>query len=153
MTAGIKKVFRTALTDVKLADYEGVGTLRFEGNAIYKWVAFNGTTAVAAGTPVCYVTSDITESTVDGALSALPAGISNNAVSALGGTITGNQYAWIQLTGPTTLANAPSGSPAVGSVLYIGSTAGTLGVVTAATQRQIATSIDGSKTAQLSFAF
>jgi hypothetical protein len=143
---GIKKVFRTALTDLKSSDFEGVGTLRFEGPNVYKWVQFSGTTSAAAVASVCYVTTDITLSTVDGALSALPAGIAVSAVAA--GSA---QWGWIQVVGVVTLVNTPSGGIAAGSVLYIGSTAGTLALITAATQLQIGQSVDGTKTASISF--
>lgn len=148
---GLKKIFVTALTDVKNQNLDGVGTLRFEGNCIYKYVQFSGTTAVAAGDPVYYVTSDTTLNTVDDAHNALPAGIAVSSVGTLG-TQTA-LYGWIQLTGVTTLSNTPSGTVAVGSKLTIGSTNGTLAVLTTATQLEIATSVDGTRIAQLDFAF
>ena len=41
MTAGIKKVFQTLLADTHTTDKEGVGTLRCEGNKVYKYVKYN----------------------------------------------------------------------------------------------------------------
>lgn len=55
--AGIKQTFVTKLTDVNSTAQEVLGTLRFEGNKVYKYVEIKNTTATvagAAGDPVAY---------------------------------------------------------------------------------------------------
>jgi hypothetical protein len=141
MTAGIKKIFRTQLTDLKTTDFEGVGTLRFEGARVYKWVQFSGTTAVAAGSIVCYLATsgaNVNEVIVDGANTAIAAGVAQTAIAA--GTV---QYGWIQVDGLATLTVTVGGSPAFGSALTAsGASAGNLTVVTAFTQPQVAYMFD-----------
>jgi hypothetical protein len=134
MVAGLKRIFRSNLTTTEAVDVEGVGTIRFEGNNIYKWVEFAGTTAVAAYEPVCYVLADVDTGTiVDGANTNIAAGISQAAVPA--GT---PAYGWVQIKGMATVANAFGGTPAEGAQLTSnGATAGALTAVTAATQAPV----------------
>jgi hypothetical protein len=112
MTAGIKRIFKTALTDVKVYDAEQVGTIRFEGNKVYKWVQFAGVTAVAAGKAVSYLATagaDLLENIVDGASTAIGAGIAQAAVGA--GSV---QYGWIQIQGPCVFAGTVTGAAGAG---------------------------------------
>jgi hypothetical protein len=143
MANGIKKVFITALTDVKTVDKEGVGTLRFEGARVYKWVQFSGTTAVAAGSVVCYVPTsglNLNETSVDGANSNLGAGVSQAAVAA--GTV---QYGWIQIEGVATVTFTTGGTPAFGAGLTAnGATAGGLTVATAVAQSIVGFMVDSA---------
>lgn len=111
-TLGIKKIFRTPLNVVSTTDIEGVGTLRFEGASVYKWVKFTGTTAVAIGDVVCYVAyaTDATGTVTDAANTNLGAGVAMcaNPISTVG-------YGWIQVKGVSgTLSTALGGSPALG---------------------------------------
>jgi hypothetical protein len=127
MVQGIKRVFRTALTDTKTTDFEQVGTIRFEGNKVYKWVQFSGTTAVAAGKVVCYLATagaDLLETVVDGANSVIGAGIAQAAVAA--GTV---MFGWIQVTGPCVFAGTVTGAAGAG-LSTNGATAGNLVVTT-----------------------
>ena len=112
MGAGRPQGFTTALTDIDTAAQEFLGTIRFDYNATYKYVKFSGTTAVAVGDFMCYVVTDHTLGTVDGANSALPAGVAM-AVHA-SGSVT---YGWIQIRGVATLSTAPGGTLAAGSSL------------------------------------
>ena len=121
---GAKQIFQTALTDVyynPVAWKEQPGTIRHENNAVYKYVAFSGATAVAAGDVVCYVAyaSDGAEQVVDGANTALGAGVAMAAVTA--GVMTTGMAAyavgWIQIKGKAILSTAPQGTPALGAVL------------------------------------
>ena len=121
MTQGIKKVFVTPLTAVDTTDKEGVGTLRFEGAKIYRYVLIQNTTATVAGSagdPVAYfavtgptnnrVVIDLTDA------SAQPVG-----AGVLCGTVTGTAgtayYGWIQVTGLVTLNTDVQGTPVIGS--------------------------------------
>ena len=55
MSKGLKKLFATAITDIKSTDVEGVGVLRYESNGkVYRWVKNRNATAIAAKQPVCY---------------------------------------------------------------------------------------------------
>lgn len=148
---GLKKIFVSALTDVKNTNVDGVGTLRFEGNSIYKFVQFSGTTAIAAGDPVYYVLTDKTLGTVDDAHTALPAGIAVSSIGTLG-TQTA-LYGWIQLSGIGTLSNTPSGTLAVGSPLAGSTNNGTLAVATTFGSQVVGYSVDGTRTVQLDFAY
>ena len=122
---GAKQIFQTALTDVYYSPKswkEQPGTIRQENNAIYKYVAFSGTTAVAAGDVVCYVAyaSDGAAQVVDGANTALGAGVAMAAVAS--GTMTAGAIAyatgWIQIKGKATLSTSLQGTtPVFGSTL------------------------------------
>lgn len=140
MTSGIKRIFLTPLTANVSTDKENVGTLRFEGNSVYKWVEFSGTTAVVAGDVVCYVMSSIdTEVVVDGANSAVGAGVAM-AAAATGAV----SYGWIQTEGVATLALAFGGTtPTAGeTVTTTGATAGTVTVTAAVTNQVVGVILD-----------
>jgi hypothetical protein len=141
MAAGMKKVFRTALTDIKTTDFEGVGTLRFEGDKVYKWVQFSGTTAVTAGKMVCYnltAGANLYGVVVDGANSNLGAGIAQVSIGT--GTV---YYGWIQVQGFAVFAGTTTG--AAGNPLStVGATAGNLLVVAAVTSQTAALLIDAT---------
>jgi len=121
MTQGIKKVFVTPLTAVDSTDKEGVGTLRFEGDKIYKYVQIKNTTATvagAAGDPVAYfavtgptdhrVVLDLTDA------SAQPVG-AGVLMGIVVGTLTVAYYGWIQVSGLSTLLTDVQGTPVIGS--------------------------------------
>ena len=121
---GAKQIFRTALTDVTIygagqtTTWDQLGTIRYENNAVYKYVAFSGTTTIAAGDVVCYVAaaSDGSEVLVDGANTALGAGVAMAAVAS-GSVATGNTYyatGWIQIRGLATVSTTVAGSPSIG---------------------------------------
>jgi hypothetical protein len=121
---GAKQIFQTALTDVYYNPgvwKEQPGTIRHENNSVYKYVAFSGTTAVAAGDVVCYVAyaSDGAEQVVDGANTALGAGVAMAAVAA--GVVTTGAVAyavgWIQIKGKATLSTTPQNTPTFGAAL------------------------------------
>lgn len=111
---GMKQTYITGLTDLSATDKEGVGTIRRENAAAYKYVKFSGTTALHVGDVACYVAyaSDGNAVIVDGANTAFGAGV---VLVALGtGTV---QYGWIQVRGLATLSTALSGSPTIGQAL------------------------------------
>lgn len=123
MPEGIKRVFLTPLDTVDTKDLEGVGTLRFAGNKLYKYVSLTNTTATtsgAAGDAVLYkaVTGGISQAVVidDDDADTVP-----NGAGILMATIAGVQnttyYCWIQIKGPATLAQAIAGSPDDGQPL------------------------------------
>jgi hypothetical protein len=112
MSKGIKQIFATKLDDVDTSDVEGVGTIRYEGNSIYKYVkiAHDGdTVAGAAGDPVAYeavngydnhhVVIDLT----DADNPAFCAGVLMGTVAGTDGT---SYYGWIKVQGPITLLTA-----------------------------------------------
>lgn len=116
MPSGIKKVFISHLTDVFTTDRENVGTIRFEGQNVYKWVKFTGANVVAAGDLVGYDTAVTDLTTVNGVATALPAGIAMAAVLVAGGV----QYGWVQVRGNAISSAALAGSPAVGGAMIRG---------------------------------
>lgn len=115
ITNGIQRVFNSAINvSDDLVQRDPLGAVRFEGDGRYKYVKFTGTTAVAVGDFVCYaVASDgFTETVVDGANSALPAGVAEGVHSL--GAVT---YGWIKVQGLSTLSTALAGTPAAGDLL------------------------------------
>jgi hypothetical protein len=121
---GIKKIFQTKLTDTSTSDLEGVGTLRFEGNKIYKWVKFNngaGNVASVAGgfayyyavskngASLGYENSEVTMDFTDGLIGA----------GVFQAIIADASYGWIQIRGPATLSIAIDVGAADGNALKI----------------------------------
>ena len=143
MAEGIKKVFQTSLTDVASTDLEGLGTIRFEGNNIYKWVHLLNTTATAAvvvGDSIEYaaltgyglnkVVSDHTDA--GAANTQICAGC---AVGSVAGVKDTSYYIWVQIKGPvTTTKDLPgtadgitittSGGTGTGDGLFLAAAAG-----------------------------
>lgn len=116
MPSGMKKVFITPLDAVESTDKEGVGTLRFEGNKVYKWVKFLNTTATVAGAlgdPVCYTAVDgyddneVCADLTDADAKPIGAGILQATVI---GTLGTAYYLWIQIRGFATLVEAIAAS-------------------------------------------
>ena len=123
MPEGIKRVFLTPLDTVDTTDLEGVGTLRFAGNKLYKYVSLKHTGATVSGVAgdcVSYlaVTGGIAQAVVidDDDADAVPngAGILMATVAGVDGT---TYYLWIQIKGPATLAQTIAGSPDDGQPL------------------------------------
>lgn len=137
MPNGLKRVFLTALTDVDSTDKEGVGTLRFEGNKVYKYVKLQNTTATVAGaanTVCAYGLSGIADHLVvtdnsDSQTKPIGAGVLQAAVAGVAGTA---YYLWIQVTGAFTDATGLAGTPSDGDALYLSTTDLTLTLATAA---------------------
>jgi len=102
---GIKQVFVSSLTEVFTTPKEELGTLRFEGNKVYKYVKYNdgaGNVAGVAGNTVVYYTN---------------AGYGNNEVSMDTSVLTiaagqlmaacvDGDYVWIQIRGEATHTTA-----------------------------------------------
>lgn len=116
MTKGIKKVFVTGLTDIMTTDVEGVGTIRFEGNQVYKWMEIKNTTATvagAAGDPVCYEAED-GHTNHRAVLDITDADAVPSMAGCICGTITGtagtSYYGWVRIKGSTTLTVAIAAS-------------------------------------------
>lgn len=128
-TEGMKKVFVTALADVRDADVEGVGVVRQEGSQRFKWCKFSGANAVAAGDAVCYDVTDQNADTVDLANTGVGAGVAVAAHAAAKVS-----YGWVQTRGRCVLRSAFGGAVAVGSVLTnVGAAAGIMQLTAAAT--------------------
>lgn len=145
---GQKQIFQTALTDVKInpTSYpEQLGTLRFENNATYKYVAFSGTTTIAAGAVLCYVAyaTDATGTLVDAANTNFGAGVAMAAL-ATGSKATGAvAYAtgWIQIEGLAILSGTVTGT-AGQALTTIGATASNIVVSAALTSGVVAVMYD-----------
>jgi hypothetical protein len=148
----VKRIFATQLSDLDTFDKEGVGTVRQEGNKVYKYVKFvpgTATVAIVAGSAVgyktiagCVVTADSTDVIGSGALGA------GMAVAAQAGSAT--LYGWVQVHGlVTAMPNAATG--AAGNGLIMG-TDGLLAVAAAATNNVVATMVDATASANKVFA-
>jgi len=125
---GIKKVFVTPLTEVSATDKEGVGSVRFEGNKIYKWVKLLNTTATVAGVandPVAYGAETGAENNLvvvdlsDADAKPICAG---QVLAAVTGTAGTSYYVWIQIKGPADTTTAIAGTPADGDKVYLSAT-------------------------------
>ena len=143
---GIKKCFITGLDEISLTDKEGVGTLRFEGNNVYKYVRYDSGTAdldivpndclfysdYAAGE----VTADVTDSIGIGA------GVSMATITATA------YYFWIKIKGISDIAvDVVAG--AVGNALTaIGTNDKTLDVSAVVTDHVCAYLLDDTASAQ-----
>jgi len=110
MGAGIKQAFASKLTDVDSVAREALGTLRFEGNKVFKYVEIKNVTATVAGAkgdPVAYgaaggyntskVVLDLSDA--DGT-KAIAAGVLQGTVA---GVLATSYFGWIQIKGPATL--------------------------------------------------
>ena len=134
MPSGMKKIFVTKLADVKTTDVEGLGTIRFEGNKIYKWVTYSEEAAAVdgvAGEVAYYVTIDGHKNNdVTSDLSAsgeIGAGV-------LQAIMSDNEFGWIQIKGPALLTIALTAGVDDDALTPTGAGDGTLdvNVVTAA---------------------
>lgn len=99
-----KKIFLTKLDDISLTDLEGLGTIREEGNKIYKYIQYSEEAAGVDGVAdeVCYyikasgyanndVTSDLDTSDEVGA-------------GVLQASLSDNEYGWVQIKGYAVLS-------------------------------------------------
>lgn len=112
-----KSVFITPLSDVASTDKEGVGTLRFENNKVYKYVKYvhgTGSLDVVAGDMAVYTDESAEEVTAD---------VSDISAQEIGAGVfvadvdETDRYCWIQTTGPATLNQAIGGSAGDGDPL------------------------------------
>lgn len=132
--AGIKKVFATDLTETKTFDAEGLGTIRIEGNKVYKWVKYDdgtGNLDIVAGDFLNYKAADGYENNVvvadtTDADSTTPFG-AGVAVAAV--TVT-DTYMWIQVKGLVTLSLDPTGSAADSNALVPSATDKAMAIAT-----------------------
>lgn len=142
----MKKVFQTKLTDTSTTDLEGIGTLRFEGPRIFKWVKYEaGTGSVAAVAGNCVVyhgddsvvldsEADVTSDYSDG--DGIVAGV-------LQAVIADESYGWIQIKGIAIL-NLALDTGADGNELIVGTTDGALAVRALATSMTAAVAVDAT---------
>ena len=114
MPSGIKQAFASKLTDVDSVAREALGTLRFEGNKVFKYVEIKNVTATVAGAkgdPVGYaatgangyLNSKVVLDLTDADNPALMAGVLQGTVT---GTLGTSYFGWIQIRGPATLLTA-----------------------------------------------
>ena len=145
--SGIKQTFVTKLTDVNSTAQEPLGSLRFEGNKVYKYVKLSNVTAavaVAAGSLIAYLaatgyaTHTVVSDNTDADSAVFAAGVTQ-AVAA--GALLTDYYLWIQIKGAATLDTAV-GSGAAGSPFYLGSTDKTAAIMSAATQSKAGVSMN-----------
>lgn len=120
----MKTLFRTQLTDVDTEDKDGVGSIRFERNKVYKYVMLKNTTATvaaAAGSMVAYDAEDghsnshVVVDLTDADSTPIPAGATLATITGTAGTA---YYCWIQIKGLVTVDTAiTSGADGVGVYL------------------------------------
>lgn len=109
---GLKFVFATKLTDVDTSDKEGIGTIRIEGNKIYKYVNLKNHTATVAGAAgdlvgyyavTGYGVNRVVVDMSDADAVPICAGA---LLAAVTGTLDVDYYCWVQIKGPNTLSTA-----------------------------------------------
>lgn len=128
MPSGLKRVFLTPLDDISTTDKEGVGTLRFEGNKVYKYIQYSEEAAAVdgvAGEVAYYVaTTGYANNDVTSDLSA------SNEVGAgvLQASLSDNEYGWIQIKGYAVLTIALTAGVDGDPLTPTGSADGTLDV-------------------------
>jgi hypothetical protein len=117
---------------------DGLGSIRPENNAVYKYVQFSGTTAVNAGDVVCYVVpaSDGGAVIVDKANTAMGAGVAMAAVPAAVVS-----YAWIQIKGIATVSGTVPGANG-NALTTVGATAGNVAVAATFTNAMVGMGYD-----------
>jgi len=138
---GIKKVFASKLTEVTTTAKEPLGTIRFEGNKVYKYVMIKNTTATvagAAGDPVCYAKASdngyrdhwvvLDLSDADAVVLPIFAGVLCGTVV---GTLATAYYGWVQIKGHAIVLTAIT-SGVVGDGVITTTTDKTLAVEAAA---------------------
>lgn len=152
---GAKSIFVTALSDViynpASVPPDGLGTIREELAATYKFVQFNGVTAVAVGDVVCYVayngSTNPLNQIVDADNTDFGAGVAMGVVAT--GTVAsgaaGYAFGWIQIRGFATLSTAIGGSCTLGSALTTnGGADKAVNLLDAAGESQVAICVDDS---------
>lgn len=125
--SGLKGTFLTRIADVDTEAKEVLGTLRYEGNKVYKYCHIKNTTATvagAAGSLVGYgAAGGYTNNLV--VIDLTDADANPIAAGALAGTVTGtagtSYYGWVQVKGPCTLDTAVT-SGAIGSAFTLSTT-------------------------------
>lgn len=147
MPSGIKQAFASKLTDVDTVARDQLGTLRFEGNKVYKYVKYNqgsGVVAAAAGniayymggaTPVGHATNEVTSDLSDSV---------NIGAGVLMGVIPHGGFGWVQITGPATITPALTAGADGNALTPVGATDGTLDVSAAVTDHICAIAEDAS---------
>src|SRR3990172_1288440 len=131
---GIKKIFVTAVTDVSSTDLEGLGTIRFEGNKVYKWVKLQNTTATVAAVAgdVCSYgvdagyTNNLVVTDVSDAASATVPVCAGMILATVAGVLLTAYYLWIQIKGPAVVNQTIGGTPVDGDMLTASTTDKTL---------------------------
>lgn len=99
--AGFKSVFQTLVTDVRSADVEGVGRLRWEDEKCYRWCKNDGATDLAAYSLCCHTITNTTTGLQNVAkpLTANLGWLGGVTMSTISST-TGTQcYGWVQVFG------------------------------------------------------
>lgn len=127
--------FHPALTDLDTTPQVALGGILEADNKTYKYVKFSGTTAIAVGDALCYVASDTSLNTVDGALTDFGAGVALAVVGT--GTV---QYGFILIKGVVTLSGTIGGTCTFGNVVTTAGTnasAGHVGLQYAAGQQGV----------------
>lgn len=123
--SGFKTSYVTHVDDAPTSvRKEPLGTIRFEGNKVYKYVQWKlvPTEDVdgVAGDAVCYTDYSAHEIGIDlGDMEAsLPAGI---VVAAIDMSAEKGYYSWIQIGGPATVSETVAASAAAGQMINLGS--------------------------------
>lgn len=146
---GTKLVFVTRLTDIDSTDKEGVGSIRVEGNRVYKYCQIKNTTATVAGAAgslvgyfagTGYANSRVVVDLTDADTIPVCAGALLATVTGTAGTA---YYGWVQVQGDITLDTAVT-SGAAGKNFILSTTDKTGTVATNGVQANAGVSLDAT---------
>ena len=144
---GLKRVFVTALDDVSATDDEGVGTIRFEGMNVYKYVKYDDGAAnldLIPGDVVGYVSypNGVVTGDQSSAVDIIGAGVSM-------GTVTVDaSYFWIQIKGLADLSQDVTAGALGNALTLVGAADKELDVSAVVTDAVVAYLVDATASAQ-----
>lgn len=133
---GRKTIYATALTETSAIDKEGVGTLRQEGDKVYKWCKYDAGTAVIAGVAglvVGYV-KEANDGFTDSIVTADVSDTDNIGAGVLMAAPADGDYCWVQTHGLSGVLAQDVTAGAVGNAMTLaGAADGELDVSAAVT--------------------
>lgn len=146
MPLGTKQVFLTRLTDTSSTDKEGVGTLRREGNKVYKYVKYDvgaGSVAAVAGNICYYTKDDVANKGYENHVVTSDLSDSYNlGAGVLMAAIPDAYFGWIQIRGYALITPALTAGADGNALTAVGATDGTLDVSAAVTDAIVAFAAD-----------
>lgn len=149
MGYGIKKIFATPLDANDSTAKEEVGTLRFEGGKIYKYIQYNqgaaGVDAVAGNIAYYYAAGGVGDgSYANGIVTSDLSDSAEIGAGVLQAALTADYYGWIQIKGPAIITPALTAGADGDPLTATGATDGTLDVSALATDVVVAYADDVS---------
>ena len=142
MPYGIKTIFQTKIDETSDTDIEEIGTIRWEGEKVYKWVkGVLSTTMPRYGSVAAYYDDDYDDSLVTSNY----ADSDNLGAGVWQANFTNSQhYGWIQIKGPCVIPGAVTDGAAGNAMTIVGAGNRTLDVMASVTSYPVATLLDAT---------